>query len=172
MNKRVAILVFILSLVLSIAFFYFRDFFKGAESLGLLGIFLINFVSNASFFVSGPAFLTVIAGGALYPPILVAIASSLGSAAGDVISFIVGFTGRHIINHKLNQKIWFRVLEDYFKKFGGIILFIFALIPNPFFDSIGLIAGIFHYNIWKYLLIVFVGRLIRFFLLATLGSHF
>lgn len=172
MNKKVEILVFIISFVLSIAFFIYRDFFSQAESLGLIGIFIINFVSSASFFVSGPAFLTVIAGGALYPPILVALVSSLGSALGDVVSFIVGFTGRRIINHKLNQKIWFKVLEDYFKKFGGIILFVFALVPNPLFDSIGLIAGIFHYNIWKYFLIVFVGRLIRFFLLATLGSRF
>lgn len=172
MNKKVAILVFVLSFVLSIAFFVFKDFFAQTRSLGLLGLFIINFVSNASFFVSAPAMITVVAGGAIYPPFLVALVSSLGSAFGDMLGFILGLSTRKLVNHKLNQKIWFAVLDGYFKKHGAWIVFVFALVPNPFFDSIGILAGVFIYSPLKFFLIVFLGRFLRYLLLAGLGSRF
>ena len=164
--------VFILSIVLSVLFFVFRDFFKGSASLGLLGLFIINFVSSVTLFVSAPSIFAVVAGGSIYPPFLVALVSSLGSTLGEGLSFLFGLSGRHLIKHKLEKKIWFRVLEDYFKKYGGIILFLFTLIPNPLFDSMGIIAGLFKYPICKFFLIFFLGRFIRYFFLAQFGSRF
>lgn len=169
-GKIASILIFVLSIVLSIAFFIFRDFFKESASLGLVGLFIINFVTNASFFVSAPAFLTVVAGGNLYSPVLVALVSSLGATIGDTIGFAFGFAGHKLTKHRLEKKKWFRILEKYFKKHGNLLLFAFALIPNPIFDAIGLIAGIFAYPFLRFFLIVWVGRLIRYFLLASFGS--
>lgn len=171
-EKIIAITIFILSFIFSIGFFLFRDYFKGMTSLGLLGLFLINFVSSASLFISAPSMINVFAGGAIYPPILVALVSSLGSAFGDLISFILGLSGRNLINHNFHKKLWFRFLEDFFKKHGSWILFIFAFIPNPIFDSIGILAGAFSYPPLKFFLIVFAGRLIRYFLLAEAGRRF
>ena len=169
-NKIGAASIFVLSIVLSIAFFVFKDFFKESTSLGLIGLFIINFVSNASFFVSAPTFLTVVAGGNLYSPVLVALASSLGATAGDAIGFAFGFAGHKLTKHKLEKKKWFRILEKHFKKHGNWLLFVFALIPNPIFDAIGLIAGIFAYPFFKFFFIVWLGRLIRYYLLASFGS--
>lgn len=169
-NKIGAASIFVLSIVLSFAFFIFRDFFKESTSLGLIGLFIINFVTNASFFVSAPAFLTVVAGGNLYPPILVALVSSLGATAGDTIGFAFGFAGHKLTKHRFEKKKWFRVLEKHFKKHGNWLLFIFALIPNPVFDAIGLIAGIFAYPFFRFFLIVWLGRIIRYYLLAFFGS--
>ncbi|OGH20207.1 MAG: hypothetical protein A3D74_00820 [Candidatus Levybacteria bacterium RIFCSPHIGHO2_02_FULL_37_13] len=169
-NKIGAASIFVLSFVLSIAFFVFRDFFKESASLGLIGLFILNFVSNASFFVSAPAFLPVVAAGNLYPPILVAFVSSLGATAGDSIGFAFGFAGHKLTKHKLEKKKWFRTLEKHFKKHGNWLLFIFALIPNPLFDAIGLIAGIFAYPFFRFFLIVWLGRIIRYYLLASFGS--
>src|SRR3990167_4320226 len=166
-NKIIAGAVFVLSIVLSVGFFVFNDFFAGSRSLGLIGIFIINFVSHASFFVSGPAFLTVVAGGNLYPPILVALVSSFGATLGETISFAFGASGRYLANHKLKNKKWFYILSIYFKKYGDIILFVFALVPNPLFDAVGLVAGIFGYNFFKYFLLVLAGRFIRYFFFAS-----
>ena len=169
-NKIYATSVFFLSLILSTAFFVFQDFFKESMSLGLLGIFLVNFISGASFFVSAPAFLTVISGGSIYPPVLVALISSMGATLGDMVNYLFGFSGRHLINHHLSKKKWFIFLEKHFKKHGNWLLFLFAVIPNPIFDMIGLIAGIFGYSSYKFFIIVAVGRFIRFWLLAKFGS--
>ncbi|MBI2049627.1 VTT domain-containing protein [Candidatus Roizmanbacteria bacterium] len=169
-NKIYAGFIFSLSIILSAAFFIFEDFFKESRTLGFLGIFLINLISGMSFFVSGPAFLTVISGGSIYQPILVALTASIGVTLGDMISYLLGFSGRHLINHHLSKKNWFIYLEKHFERRGVWLLFLLALIPNPIFDAIGLIAGVFRYSPYKFFLIVVLGRFIRFWLLAKFGS--
>lgn len=171
-QKLFALAVFILSLALSAAFFIFNDNFKEAASLGLFGIFIINFVSSASLFLSAPSFFTVIQGGNMYSPILVALVSSVGSAGGDLVGFLFGISGRRLVNHKIHKKIWFKVISGYFRKYGSIIIFLLAFLPNPFFDSIGIIAGVFAYSPLKFFVLVLLGRFIRFFLLAKAGSLF
>lgn len=171
-KKSFSILILILSFALSIAAFIFRDYFRQASGLGLLGIFLINFASSATFFVSGPAFLTVIAGGSIYSPLLVAIVASLGAAAGDMISYFLGYSGRKLTEHKLKKKLWFIVLEDLFKAYGDIFVFIFALIPNPLFDALGLVAGVFGLKPARFFVLILLGRFARFILLALIGAKY
>lgn len=171
-KKSISIIILIISFVLSIGVFIFRDYFKDLQSLGLIGILLINFFSSATFFVSGPAFLTVIAGGSIYPPLLVAFVSSLGASLGDMISFFFGFSGRNLALHNLRKKIWFSVFEDVFKAHETIIIFLFAIVPNPLFDAVGLFAGIFGMNYYKFFIIMFAGRFVRYILLAYLGNSF
>lgn len=173
MNKKFfAIFILIISLLLSFGLFFFRDYFKDLQSLGLVGIFLINFFSSATFFVSGPAFITVVAGGFLYPPLLVAFVSSLGASFGDMISYFFGFSGRHLALTNLRKKIWFSVFEDLFKAYETIIILVFAIVPNPFFDAVGIFAGIFGMNYFKFFIIMFTGRFARYILLAFLGNSF
>jgi membrane protein YqaA with SNARE-associated domain len=173
-NKRAfGIFLFVFSTLISVFAFIFREQFKDGQTLGLLGILIINFFSSATFFVSGPAFLTVIAGGSIYHPILVGLTAALGTALGDIVSFFFGYSTRHLALVKLEKRLLFRVFEDFFKLHGNWILFLMALIPNPFFDAAGLVAGIFKFDIKRYFIIVFVGRLVRFLLLAYIGEwHF
>jgi membrane protein YqaA with SNARE-associated domain len=173
MNKKsFAVFILILSLILSFGLFFFKDYLEDLQSLGLLGIFLINFFSSATFFVSGPAFLTVIAGGVIYPPLLVALVSSLGASFGDMVAFFFGHSGRHLALSNLRQKIWFSLFEDLFRAYETIIILVFAIIPNPFFDAVGLFAGIFGMNYFKFFIIMFTGRFARFILLAFFGASF
>lgn len=171
-KKSFSVFILFLSLILSLGLFFFRDYFRQLQSLGLLGIFLINFFSSATFFVSGPAFLTVIAGGSIYPPLLVALVSSLGASFGDMVSFFFGFSGRNLALHNLRKKIWFSVFEDLFRAYETIIILIFAIVPNPLFDAVGLFAGIFGMNYFKFFVIMFAGRFARYILLALLGNSF
>jgi membrane protein YqaA with SNARE-associated domain len=172
LNKTLSIIILISSICFSIGIFLFRDYFKDATSLGLLGIFLINFVSSVTFFVSGPSFLTVIAGGSIYPPLPVAFFASLGAAIGDMVSFFFGYSGRNLIIKKLKKKLWFLVLEGIFRKYGTFILFILAFIPNPIFDALGLVAGILGYSPKKFFAVMFLGRFSRFALFALVGAKY
>lgn len=172
LNKTISIAIFILSILLSFGLFVFRDNFKEASSLGLFGIFLINFLSGLSFFLPAPSFLTVFSGGAVYPPILVALVSSLGATLGDMIYFVMGYTGRMIISAKIENKILYKTFQSLFKKYGTLIVFVLALIPNPLFDGIGLVAGVFTYSPYKFFIVVMLGRFLRYFLLAGVGSYF
>lgn len=171
-KKALSIFLLIFSIGLSIGIFSLRDYLRDTISLGLLGIFLINFASSATFFVSGPAFLTVIAGGSIYPPLVVALIASLGAAFGDMISFFLGYSGRSLTEHKLKKKLWFTILEDLFKAYGSVFVFVIAIIPNPFFDALGLIAGIFGFKPLKFFVLIFLGRVARFIILALIGAKY
>ena len=170
-NKLYAGSIFLLSVLLSIAFFVFRDYFKEASSLGLIGLFLVNFISNATFFVSAPAFLSVITGGSLYSPILVAIAASLGAGLGDMIGFLFGHSGRRLAIVKLEKYKAVRFLEKHFHRYGVLIIFVVAIIPNPFFDAIGILAGVLNYPPMRFFVIILIGRFIRYWALAQFGSN-
>jgi membrane protein YqaA with SNARE-associated domain len=171
LNKPLAIGLLIFSIALPILLFIFRDFFKDAQSLGLLGIFIINLTSNLSPFPE-PGFISVFAGGIIYNPILVAIVASFGASIGDLLFFVIGYSSRHLSIERLRKKILFQVLEDYFKKYGGYILFFAALLPNPFFDAFGLIGGVFGFSPIRFFLIMTVGRFLRFLLVAGIGTYF
>lgn len=170
-SKFFAATVFVSSIVLSAVFFVYQDFFKNARSLGLLGLFIINLVSSAGFFVSGPAFLTIIAGGNIYSPILVAFIAALGACLGDMLGFGFGYSGRKLIRKKLDRHKAIKFLEKNFSRHGELIIFMLAIIPNPFFDAIGILAGIANYPPFKFFIIMFVGRFLRYWLLAHVGSR-
>lgn len=166
------VFLFIVSLIVSFGAFWYRDLFEGTRTLGLIGIFIINLISSATFFVSGPAFLTVIAGGSIYPPLLVALVASLGASVGDLVSFAFGYSSRHVALKKLENKPWFMWVEGMFKKYGIWIILLFAFIPNPVFDAIGLVAGVFKFK-WKtFFILILLGRFARFVILALLGAKF
>lgn len=170
-NKLYVILIFSLSILLSIGFFQYRDFFKNALSLGLIGLFTVNFVSSAGFFVSAPAFVTIIAGGNLYPPILVAFVAAIGACLGDMLGFVFGHSGRKLTKKKLDRHKIVRFLEKHFHRHGGLIIFILAVIPNPLFDAIGILAGVVNYPALKFFVIMLIGRFLRYWLLAQVGSQ-
>lgn len=159
----VSILVILLAIV-------FRDRLAELQEFGLLGILLINFLASATIFLPAPAIATVVAGGALYNPASVALVSSFGAAMGDVVGFLLGHSSKNLFYKK--HHTMFLILKDTFHTFGGIIIFIVAFIPNPFFDIVGVFAGFFHYPLIRFFILIFAGRLIRNFLLALLGSNF
>lgn len=170
-NKTYAVSIFILSIILSASLYIFRDYFREATSLGLFGIFIANFVSSATFFVSAPAFLTIIAGGNLYSPILVAVIAAFGAGFGDMIGFLFGHSGRRLTKKKLDKHPTMRFLEKHFHKHGALIVFLLAIIPNPFFDAIGILAGVVNYPPLKFFVIMLFGRFLRYWALAQVGAQ-
>ena len=171
-NKVFAGLIFATSILLSIAFYVFGDFFREEESLGLIGIFFINLVSSASLFLPGPAFLSVIAGGNLYPPLLVAIIASFGASLGDMVSYLFGSSGRKLTREKMERNPKIRFLEKHFKKHGALIIFLMAIIPNPIFDAVGIFAGVLNYSPIYFFMIMLCGRFFRYWLLAQVGASY
>ncbi|MCL4354214.1 VTT domain-containing protein [Patescibacteria group bacterium] len=170
-GKIFSILIVVLSIGLTVSLFLFPDIFKDHKNWGIIGIFITNFISGLSFFPA-PSFITAVVGGSIYPPILVGLAASLGATLGDMLYLILGISGRKIAKKKLEKSKWFSLIEKNFQKYGGWILFAGAFIPNPIFDSFGLIAGIFNFSILRFFAIIMAGRFLRYFVLAQIGARF
>lgn len=160
--------LFIVSLIIIFLAFHFRIQLRHFRSLGLLGIFFVNFLGSATLFLPAPAIATVVAGGAIYPPLFVALLASVGATLGDSLGFFLGLSGTKMVSphHK-----WYVAIRGGFKNYGALIIFLFAFIPNPAFDAIGIMAGALGYPVQKFLFWLFLGRLLRDILLAFLGAN-
>lgn len=170
-SKIFSVLIIFFSIGLTLTIFLFPDIFRDHKKWGILGIFIANFISGLSFFPA-PSFITAVIGGSIYPPVLVALVSSLGATFGDMLYLILGISGRKLAKRKLEKNKWFILIEKNFQKHGGWILFAGAFIPNPIFDSFGLIAGIFNFSVFRFFVIILTGRFLRYLILAQLGAKF
>ena len=163
-------LLFLVSLALIVLSFYFRSELSELGRWGLVGIFIINILGSATLFIPAPAIATVVAGGLVYNPFLVAVVAALGSGIGDMIGFVLGKSGKELLLKKGSFK--YNLMKDLFHKFGPLFIVSFSFIPNPVFDAVGIFAGIFSYSPLKFFFYTIIGRFLRNLLLAYLGASF
>ncbi len=168
--KKSYIFTLILSIILVGVAFFFHEKLSEFRSLGLVGIFLINLIGSATLFLPAPGIASVVAGGSIYPPLLVALVASLGASVGDMVGYLLGTSSKHILLE--NKDGHLKTLMFYFKKYGAPVIVLLAFFPNPFFDAIGIVAGVLGYPVKKFFLWMFVGRLLRNILLAYVGNRF
>lgn len=150
--------------------FLFQSQLAELGKWGLLGIFVLNILGSATLFIPAPAIATVVAGGLVYNPLLVAVIAAVGSAIGDMIGFGLGRSGKEFLFKKGSFK--YNLTRDLFNQFGPLIIILFAFIPNPVFDAVGVFAGIFMYPPKKFFVYILIGRFLRNLLLAFIGSSF
>lgn len=152
--------------VLSILIFVFREKLIYLQNLGYLGVFLISLIGNATIILPVPAFLTTFVGGAFLNPLIVAVVSSFGATLGELTGYMAGIGGKEFV--KSDPRI--KKIEKWMKKYGLWTIFVLAAIPNPAFDLAGIVAGATKVPVYKYLIIVWAGKFIKFLAIAYLGA--
>ena len=168
-SKLFYAILFLFSALLLFSPLYFRIDLQSLKSLGILGVAILNFISSSTLFFPVPGFLATGIGGSLYNPLLVAIASSAGSTLGESVGFIFGHSSRKI-THPKDHTFMESLYKIIHHKHGSLLIILLAFIPNPFFDAVGIVAGLALYPLRKFLALVFVGRLARDLIVAYIGS--
>jgi membrane protein YqaA with SNARE-associated domain len=135
-----------------------------------LGVFIVTLVANATTIVPVP-YITVVAciAGQSNNLALVALAGALGSALGESVAFFIGRSGRAIAEETRFYDWVRRQLRHPWRAFA--VLFGLAAPINPAFDIAGLAAGALGVPYWLFFTAVFLGRLIRFWLIALAGAQ-
>jgi len=165
-KKQSRLFVLVFAVVLSVLVFFNRDKFVHLESYGYLGIFLISILGNATIIFPMPVILTAFIGGGIFNPLLVGLTTALGAGIGELTGYLAGFGGRVAI--KKSEKL-LRV-EKWMDKYGIWALFVLAVIPNPVFDLAGIVAGATKIPVWKFLIVVWLGKLVKFMTISYLGA--
>ena len=155
-----------LAILISVLIFLNRDKFGNLESYGYVGIFLISVLGNATIVLPVPVILTVFLGGGIFNPLAVAVVTSLGATIGELTGYMAGISGRGLIENK--GKI--EKVKNWMSKHGLWTLFVLAVIPNPLFDLAGIVAGATRIPVYKYLIVVWLGKLIKFLVFSFLGA--
>ena len=164
---RSKVLFLVAAVVLSILIFIFRGEFVRLEGYGLFGLFILSIIGNATIVLPVPVVLTAFLGGAIFNPFLVAVVVSLGATIGELTGYMAGVGGGAFVEKDVRiQKV-----KKWMDKYGLWTIFFLAAVPNPLFDLAGIIAGATKISIYKYLPIVWAGKLIKFGIFSYLGAN-
>lgn len=135
---------------------------------GYVGVFLITLLASGALVLPVPYLGVIVVAGMFLNPIAVALVAGVASALGELTGYFLGKSGRAVFP----KNRWYVAMEKGMRRYGGPVIFAAAALPNPFFDVAGILAGATKLPIWMFLLTTFLGKSIRFLLLATLGGAF
>lgn len=135
---------------------------------GLLALFVINVVSSATLILPLPGLVLTPLAATVADPLLVGLIAGSGQTLGELTGYLAGYSGRKALGMDARTQR----MTGLMRRWGAAILFVLALIPNPFFDVAGIIAGATRMPLRLYLLAAGSGKILRNIALAygvTLG---
>jgi membrane protein YqaA with SNARE-associated domain len=135
------------------------------ERLGVYGypaVFIVSLLSSATFLLPAPGVAFIISMGAILDPVMVGVVAGLGAAIGELTAYAAGYYGNNIVQDKPT----YQRIEKWMRRASGPVIFILAAVPNPLFDVGGLIAGVIRMPAWRFLLLAWLGKSLRYGLLA------
>ena len=162
MEKEIQMILGIVSFVLMIIAFLYRNKLGQFKKYGYLGIFIISAIGNV-LILSPAAPMVAALGATVYHPVIASFITSLGAVTGELLSYFVGSASHSYIP----ESEW---IKHFMKINGAITIFVLSVIPNPFFDLAGITAGATEYPLWKFILISFFGKWIKFGMFALMGK--
>ncbi|PKB65489.1 MAG: hypothetical protein BZY80_00245 [SAR202 cluster bacterium Io17-Chloro-G2] len=125
---------------------------------GYAGVALTALVASGGLVIPVPALATACTVGALLNPWIVALVAGGAEGVGELTGYSLGYSGQGIVS----QRPFFTRLEGWMRRRGWLVLFLVALVPNPVFDVVGVAAGALRYPLWKFLAVVWAGKIIKF----------
>ena len=139
-----------------------------AVQYGYFGVFLISMLGALSVFLPIPYTVVIFTLGGLqtFDPLWIAVAAGAGAAVGEFSGYLIGFGGRRVIGEKYKKKMDF--LTKLFRKYGAVVIFVFALTPLPD-DLLFIPLGIMRYNLLRAFVPALLGKFVSNFIIAYSG---
>jgi membrane protein YqaA with SNARE-associated domain len=143
------------------------------QDFGLFGLFIASIIANASLFLPLPIDVLVFLLGStqFFNPLFIAFAAALGAVVGEFVGYAVGLGGHVAVRRVFSQSVEkIESFRERIKKTGMLFIIIFSFIPFPF-DLIGIASGMIRYDWKKFAIAVFVGKFLRYSLIAAAGFY-
>jgi membrane protein YqaA with SNARE-associated domain len=167
MNKLEGILQIVFSIIIVAVILVFSDQISELSMYGYVGAFLIALLGSATIILPSPAFAAIIAMSASLDPVLLGIVAGIGSGLGEITGYLAGSGARTALNNHFKET---KKIEDLVRRYDVLGIFVLSFIPNPLFDMAGIVAGGLKIHWTHFLSACVLGRVLRYVLLALLGS--
>lgn len=156
----------VIAILVSVLIFLLRDKFRALETYGYLGIFLLSVLGNATIILPIPVIIAAFIGGGILNPFWVAVLVSLGASIGELTGYLAGLSGREAIEKKKELV----KIRHWMHKWGLWVIFFLAAIPNFLFDLAGIVSGATKIPVYKFLMVTWAGKFVRYLIIAYLGA--
>jgi membrane protein YqaA with SNARE-associated domain len=164
-KKNFSILFILFVVATSVMTYIYKNKVQALGNFGYIGVGLLCFICNATILAPAPSLVVVVSMALVINPIIVAISGAIGSTLGESVGYYSGYVGKNIIDFDSNK------LAKWVKKYGTPVVFVFAVIPLPLFDIIGLASGYLRIKLYKFLIACFLGKVIKM-LVYSIGANY
>jgi len=160
----------------------FQIFIENLAELGYLGALLAGFLGSSTLFFSiFPSFVVIPIIGSQLNPILVGVMAGIGAGVGQFLHYYVGVGGRKLIGRKSISIGRFKMPQLYskriaaidwekrIKKYGVVVIFVFAATPLTPDDILWIPLGIMGYPKLRALIAAILGKITLNLLYAFTG---
>jgi len=168
-NRRVTlarIAALLAVILISVYIFSIRDQAAKLAIYGYPGIFLISFLAYATVILPAPGIAIIFTMGTIFNPLAVGLVAGAGAALGELVGYLAGFSGQAVVE----RADMYDRLTRWMQRNGALTVFFLALVPNPFFDVAGIIAGMLKMPLFKFLFWCWAGETLKMTMFAYLGS--
>jgi len=167
MNKK-EILGLVFAFALATVAFYLSSKLDFLEGYGYAGAFLVALISSATVILPAPGWVVIGGMASFLNPVLLGFVAGIGSAIGELTGYMMGYGGREIVDKKRLPE--YKRQKKWLKDADMIALFVLAALPNPIFDVAGIAAGALRIPLWRFLLAVGAGKILKFIVVGYLGN--
>jgi len=167
-DKYKGIITISIVLLLTIFMFMIKSYVTDFQELGYVGAFIISLIGSATVIIPVPSWVIVFTMADVLNPVLLGLVVGIASALGETTGYLMGVGGASLVSIKNNK--YFGHINSWLSNHSFWTLFLFSLIPNPFFDFAGLVAGASNISYKNFIIPVMIGKCLRFVILAILIS--
>ena len=129
------------------------------ETVGYTSIFFLSFIAAALIFLPVSALASVCVAVVVdLNPFVVAVVAASAESIGELTGYLAGMGGKAIFDR---NRFYLR-FKNLFSRYASLTLLIGSAIPNPLFDVMGVAAGSILYPVKRFLLLVFIGKVVKF----------
>jgi len=187
-NKRKYILggLFLGGIIAGCVFIVFHwEYVTRFEHFGYLGLFLITILTGSPPPVPVPYMIIIFTFGVILKPQLVGLVSGLGLTVGAILLYLTGRGGRRFLpqfnisepssegySSRLAgflRKIKLPQILDFANRRGTLAVFVFSVLPNPFFAPMVVTMGTTRFSFVRFFLSCLAGQTAKAMILAYLG---
>jgi len=140
------------------------------RGLSYLGAFLSGFLGSSSLFIAiFPSYVVVTLLATQLNPVAVGVLAGIGAGLGQYLHYYIGLGGRVLLPKKYKKKVdrW----KDRLKRYGLILVFVFAATPLTPDDLIWIPLGLMKYPKLKALIAAVAGKILLNLLYAFAGYY-
>lgn len=157
LRKILELILIVLIVGLSITIFLLREKIQNVNNMGYLGLLMLCFLANSTVFLPAPSLMITASCALIMNPLLVAIFAAAGATLGEFVGYAFGVASKDI-SHKVQRVIDKVSLKI---KSQSLLVFIFAVLPLPLFDFVGIYSGGTKMNLIKFFVACFLGKFIK-----------
>ena len=138
------------------------------ETVGYTSIWFLAFIGAALVFLPVSSLAAVCVAAAVdLNPFLLAVVAGSAEAVGELTGYLAGMGGKAVFDR---NRFYLR-FKNLFSRYAALTLLVGSIIPNPLFDIMGVAAGSILYPVRKFLLLVFIGKVVKF-TWVSLGCYY